>query len=289
MPRLEPFPRSTPAPVVAGLASRLLEITSFAKGGYVWDANPELACMDRREVTLSREASALYARLYCGELNSQKDGERVAGLLHRGPAYLLRMAMLFALSDLSEIIEPRHLEAAIAWVRYWRESVKFIFNNARDEIEQAKTCDKAERLYQWLKTRSKPATRTEITNDCFAKRGGSDVDKAIDTLLRDTPPRIEVIEGEKAANGKTPKLYRVCGLGGLGGVDCSATVSPTPHGCGLGGVGFDSSPVNIQVRNPSPPTPQTCGLAESLAAQPTPPTPPTPQWLNEYDPEEADI
>ena len=289
MPRLEPFPRSTPAPVVANLARRLLDITSFAKGGYVWDANPELACMDRREVTLSREASALYARLYCGELNSQKDGERVAGLLHRGPAYLLRMAMLFALSDLSEVIEPRHLEAAIAWVRYWRESVKFIFNNARDEIEQAKTCDKAERLYQWLKTRSKPATRTEITNDCFAKRGGSDVDKAIDTLLRDTPPRIEVIEGEKAANGKTPKLYRVCGLGGLGGVDCGATVSPTPHGCGLGGVGFDSSPVNIQVRNPSPPTPQTCGLAESLAAQPTPPTPPTPQWLNEYDPEEEDV
>jgi hypothetical protein len=245
--------------------------------------------MDRREVTLSREASALYARLYCGELNSQKDGERVAGLLHRGPAYLLRMAMLFALSDLSEIIEPRHLEAAIAWVRYWRESVKFIFNNARDEIEQAKTCDKAERLYQWLKARSKPATRTEITNDCFAKRGGSDVDKAIDTLLRDTPPRIEVIEGEKSANGKRTKHYMVCGLGGTGGVDCGATVSPTPHGCGLGGVGFDSSPVNIQVRNPSPPTPQTCGLAESLAAQPTPPTPPTPQWLNEYDPEEEDV
>ena len=142
--------------------------------------------------------------------------------MHRAAPYLLRMAMLFALSDLSETIEPRHLEAALAWVRYWRESVKFIFNDAQEEAEQAKTCDKAERLYQWLKARSKPVTRTEITNDCFAKRGGSDVDKAIDTLLRDTPPRIEVIEGEKAANGKTPKLYRVCGLGGLGGVDCGA-------------------------------------------------------------------
>ena len=42
MPRLEPFPRSTPAPVVAGLASRLLEITSFAKGGYVWEPTQSL-------------------------------------------------------------------------------------------------------------------------------------------------------------------------------------------------------------------------------------------------------
>lgn len=288
-PRLEPFPRTTPDSVVEELAARLLDLLSFAKGAYCWDFDPASASQNRRRMRMSEAAAALYARLYRTELNAKKDGERVAGLLHRAPAYLLRMAMLFALSDLSETIEPRHLEAALAWVRYWRESVRFIFNDAQEEAEQAKTCDKAERLYQWLKARSKPATRTEITNDCFAKRGGSDVDKAIDTLLRDTPPRIEVIEGEKAANGKTPKLYRVCGLGGLGGVDCSATVSPTPHGCGLGGVGFDSSPVNIQVRNPSPPTPQTCGLAESLAAQPTPPTPPTPQWLNEYDPEEEDV
>lgn len=231
MPRLEPFPRSTPAPVVAELARRLLEITSFAKGGYVWDANPELSSMDRREVTLSREASALYARLYRGELNSQKDGERVAGLLHRGPAYLLRMAMLFALSDLSEIIEPRHLEAAIAWVRYWRESVKFIFNNARDEIEQAKTCDKAERLYQWLKARSKPATRTEITADCFSRNlSKADVDKAIDTLLRDTPPRIEIIEGEKSTNSKRPKLYKAYELDELDEVACAAKVSPSSYG-----------------------------------------------------------
>lgn len=287
--RLEPFPTPTPAPLVASLAARMTAIIAFAKGGYCWDADPDNASQNARQMPLTQAARKLYASLYYGELSHKKDGERIAGLLHRAPAYLLRMSMLFALSDLSESIDAPHIRAALAWVRYWRESVKFIFNDARDEIEQAKTCDKAERLYQWLKTRSKPATRTEITNDCFAKRGGSDVDKAIDTLLRDTPPRIEVIEGEKAANGKTPKLYRVCGLGGLGGVDCSATVSPTPHGCGLGGVGFDSSPVNIQVRNPSPPTPQTCGLAESLAAQPTPPTPPTPQWLNEYDPEEADI
>jgi hypothetical protein len=174
-------------------------------------------------------------------------------------------------------------------VRYWRESVKFIFNDAKEEVEQAKTSDKAERLYQWLKARGKPATRTEITNECFSKRGGGDVDKAIDTLLRDTPPRIEVIEGEKSTNGKRTKFYTACGLGGTGGVDCSATVSPTPHGCGLGGAGFKSDTVNNQARNPSPPTPQACGLDASIAAQPSPPSPPTPQGLNEYDDAEVEL
>jgi putative DNA primase/helicase len=289
MSRLEPFPRATPAAVVSDLARRLLEITAFAKGGYVWDANPELASMDKREMTLSREARALYASLYLGELNSQKDGPHVSGMMHRGPANLMRMAMVFTLSDLSETIEPRHLEAAMAWVRYWRESVKFIFNDAQEEAEQVKTSDKAERLYQWLKTRNKPTTRTEITNECFSKRGGSDVDKAIDTLLRDTPPRIEVIEGEKSTNGKRTKFYTACGLGGTGGVDCSATASPTPHGCGLGGAGFKSDTVNNQSRNPSPPTPQACGLAESIAAQSIPPSPPTPQGLNENDDAEVEL
>jgi hypothetical protein len=77
----------------------------------------------------------------------------------------------------------------MAWVRYWRESVKFIFNDAQEEVEQVKTSDKAERLYQWLKARSKPATRTEIMCDCFTRHASKgDVDKAIDALLRDTPP-----------------------------------------------------------------------------------------------------
>lgn len=287
--RLESRPRPTPDDMVAKFASRLLEIIAFSKGGYCWDSDPDLSSQNRRRIKMSSEADTLYDRLYYTELNSKKDGERIAGLMHRGGSYLLRMSMLFALSDLSEVIEPHHIRAALAWVRYWRESVKFIFNDAKEEAEQAKTCDKAERLYQWLKTRNKPTTRTEITNECFSKRGGGDVDKAIDTLLRDTPPRIEVIEGEKSTNGKRTKLYTACGLGGTGGVDCSATVSPTPHGCGLGGAGFKSDTVNNQARNPSPPTPQACGLDASIAAQPSPPSPPTPQGLNEYDDAEVEL
>lgn len=286
---LTPYPETTPSHIVSELARKTLAIIAFAKGDYCWDSDPGRSSQNNRQMGLTPDAAKLYADLYRKELNKNTDGQLVGGLTARRPPYLLRMAALFALSDLTLKIDVQHIRAALAWVRYWRESVKFIFNDAKEEAEQAKTCDKAERLYQWLKTRNKPTTRTEITNECFSKRGGGDVDKAIDTLLRDTPPRIEVIEGEKSTNGKRTKFYTACGLGGTGGADCSATVSPTPHGCGLGGAGFKSDTVNNQARNPSPPTPQACGLAASIAAQPTPPTPPTPQGLNEYDDAEVEL
>jgi phage/plasmid primase-like uncharacterized protein len=297
--RLESRPRPTPDDMVAKFASRLLEIIAFSKGGYCWDSDPDLSSQNRRRIKMSSEADTLYDRLYYTELNSKKDGERIAGLMHRGGPYLLRMAMLFALSDLSEVIEVHHLEAAMAWVRYWRESVKFIFNDAQEEVEQVKTSDKAERLYQWLKARSKPATRTEIMCDCFTRHASKgDVDKAIDALLRDTPPRIEVITGEKAANGKAPKSYKARELGELGEVACAATVYPSSHGCELGEVGlrtWNSGPSEV---NPSSPTSHGCELGESLALQSSSPDSPSSQTVNEKDhcelgfsddPEEEDV
>jgi hypothetical protein len=47
---------------------------------------------------------------------------------------LLRMALLFALTDLTlTTIEVRHIHAALAWTRFHRDSVKFIFNYAAGE------------------------------------------------------------------------------------------------------------------------------------------------------------
>jgi len=280
--RLEPFPRQTPDNVVESLAARFMEIITFAKGGYCWDADPTQASQNRRRMRMNDEATALYGRLYRGELNHKKDGERIAGLLHRAPAYLLRMAMLFALSDLSEVIERRHLDAAMAWVRYWRESVKFIFNDAKEEVEQAKTSDKAERLYQWLRARGKPASRTEITVECFSRHASKgDVDKAIDTLLRDTPPRIEVIEGEQATNGKRTKYYKARELGELGEVDCAPTFSPSSHGCELGEVGLRTWAGEMPGENPSSPTSHGCELGESLALQSSSPDSPSSPGVND--------
>lgn len=41
-------------------------------------------------------------------------------------------AMLFALCDKTATVEVHHINAALAWVRYSVESVKFIFASAAD-------------------------------------------------------------------------------------------------------------------------------------------------------------
>jgi hypothetical protein len=279
---LTPYPQTTPSHIVYELARKTLAIIAFAKGDYCWDSDPGRSSQNNRQMGLTPDAAKLYADLYRKELNKNTDGQLVGGLTARRPPYLLRMAALFALSDLTLKIDVQHIRAALAWVRYWRESVKFIFNDAQEEVEQVKTSDKAERLYQWLKARSKPATRTEIMCDCFTRHASKgDVDKAIDALLRDTPPRIEVIEGEQAPNGKRPKYYKARELGELGEVDCAPTVSPSSHGCELGEVGLRTWNSGPSEANPSSPTSHGCELGESLALQSSSPDSPTSPGVND--------
>ena len=75
---------------------------------------------------------------------------------------LLRMAMLFALTDLTSTIEIQHLEAALAWVRYWVESVRFIFQTEMEEVRSAETAKVAQRIVEFLSD-GKTATRTDLS------------------------------------------------------------------------------------------------------------------------------
>ena len=63
---------------------------------------------------------------------------------------LLRLAMLFALTDCTATVEVRHIDAALAWVRYSVESVKFIFGSAADEVEVAETNDTASKILDFI-------------------------------------------------------------------------------------------------------------------------------------------
>ncbi|EFK96566.1 conserved hypothetical protein, partial [sediment metagenome] len=98
--RIEPFPKPTHAALVESLAQRTMEVIRFALGGYPGTANS-------RAMELSADASTEYARLYRGELSAVADGEKVTALLERRAPMLLRMAMLFALTDKVLVIEAR--------------------------------------------------------------------------------------------------------------------------------------------------------------------------------------
>lgn len=202
--KINPFPKPTPTDVVDGLAQRIATVLRFAGADRHVDR-------DVLRVELSPEAAKLYARLYRGELRDRSSGERIAGLLDRRAPVFLRLAMLFALTDLSTTIEAAHINAALAWVRYWVDSVKFIFQSAADEAGAAEVSDTSDKIMAYLKTKGR-ATRWELTRDCFGGHASkAKIDKALDELISANPPEIEVeaVHLPKGQTGRPTKYYKL--------------------------------------------------------------------------------
>ncbi|MDP2416199.1 MAG: hypothetical protein U1D25_00685 [Hydrogenophaga sp.] len=200
---LDPFPSYTSKEVIESLADRLADVLRFAKADRFVER-------DHTRLQLDPEAKTRYATLYRGEFQDRKGGENVTGLLVRRAPYLLRLAMLFALTDKTTTIGLPHLEAALHWVRYWSESVRFIFASAAQEAAYEKTQDTAQRIVAFL-GQVGSTTRTALTRECFKGRVNKVVlDAAIDELLKANPPAIEVeVQARKEGPGSGTKIYRL--------------------------------------------------------------------------------
>ena len=163
---------------------------------------------DKMRVELSPEARNRYEVLYHGELNDNSAGERITALIERRAPMLLRLAMLFALCDLTTTVEVHHINAALCWVRYSVDSVKFIFASAADEVETAETNETAQKIVDFLKANHR-VTRKQITVDCFKGHvNKTRIDAALDELLTCNPPRITVQE-ERIGQGRPTKFYEL--------------------------------------------------------------------------------
>jgi hypothetical protein len=184
------------------LADRVMRVLEFARADQVVEH-------DHLRIELSPSAQALYARLYHEELNDTSGGERITALLERRAPMLLRLAMLFALSDLQTCVEVYHVEAAMAWIRYAADSVKYIFSSPSDANEQARINESARKIEEFLFARGQ-ATRREITLECFHGHARkSHIDAALERLLNAVPPLICVdsIARPDGAPGTPTKVY----------------------------------------------------------------------------------
>ena len=201
--KLEPFPKSTPQVEVDALAGRVAEVLTFAQAERWVDR-------DHMRISLSPEAAKEYGALYLGELNRYDYGPLVTGLLERRAPMLLRIAMIFALTDCRQIVERKHLAAALAWIHYWTDSVRFIFSSGAQERAQAEVVDSAQKIVEYLATNGR-STRTKLNAECFQGKLSRDrLDEAIDELLQATPPAIVVeVEQRKDGPGSPTKFYQL--------------------------------------------------------------------------------
>ena len=195
------FPRATSQQDVDALAERILEVLKFCKA-------ERWAEKDNMRVELSPDAGKRYEKLYLGELNDNSAGERITALIERRAPMLLRLAMLFALCDLTTTVEVHHINAELAWVRYSVESVKFIFASAADEVAVEETNDTAQKIVVFLQAKNR-VTRKQITVDCFQGHANKTrIDAALDELLSSNPPRINVSE-DRSGEGRPTKFYEL--------------------------------------------------------------------------------
>lgn len=199
--RMVPFPEATPQHEVEALAGEVAAVFRFA-GAERW------VDKDVQRIGMSAEARTLYEHLYRSELNSEIGGPAVAPLLERRAPVLLRIALILALTDHRNEIDADHIRAAHAWVRYWVETVLFVFAEAADEEASREVSATAARIVEFLKSRGK-ASRKDITRDCFKGHAKKDqIDAALDELLGSSPPVIEV-EAVPSNSGPAAKFYRM--------------------------------------------------------------------------------
>lgn len=215
------FPRATSQDAVDTLARRVFEVLTFCQA-------ERWAEKDNMRVELSPDARKRYELLYLGELNDNSAGERITALIERRAPMLLRLAMLFALCDLQTTVEVHHINAALAWVRFSVDSIKFIFGSAADEVAVAETNITATKIVAHLKDKGS-ATRSELSNDCFQRHTSkSRIDAALDELLSSNPPQIKVetIPRKKDSPGSATKIYQLISAK-------SAKSAKSEHSCGL--------------------------------------------------------
>jgi putative DNA primase/helicase len=159
---------------------------------------------------MSSDAKNIYEKWYRKMRTDNSLGPQVSGLLDRSAPVLRRLSMIFAITDQTMVIEACHMNAAIAWINYWRESVRFIFQTAQAEHIAETTNDTAKKIIEYLTTHGKK-TKTDITRECFGGNSSAAlIDAALEELLTSTPPEIEVetAEKKKGAKGKAAKFYK---------------------------------------------------------------------------------
>lgn len=202
--QIEPFPRRAPQARVDALASRVIDVLDFIQPRA--DCESETVLM-----TMSDGARRLYAELYQSELNQDAGSTLMESLMERRAPMLLRLAMLFALSDRQWCIGQDHIEAASAWARYAGHSANFVLAGSKGSPAQAQVTWAAERISAFLAAKGS-ASRRDLVVNCFGRhQPAAIVDAAIAHLMqRDhAGARLEIQARSPVGPGRPATIYRL--------------------------------------------------------------------------------
>lgn len=202
-PKLVPLPKPTPIPEIERLAALVAESVRFAIGD-------DYTASNSREIKMSHDAITLWCSEYPA-LTAEQPG--IAGaLLVRIEIYCRMFAMIFALLDRSNEIEPKHIKAALAWVNYWKDSVRYIFQSLAAKAEAERMDAASSEVLEFIRSNPK-CTRTALTTVFRHKMNGPQITATLNHLLNAAPALIQQKQLPRADGkpGKGTMVFWVVG------------------------------------------------------------------------------
>ena len=139
----------------------------------------------------SPEAKIFWDTLY-RKLNSEKQNGTIDAVLARDTSHILKIALIFAITDQASVVDVAHLKAALAVIDFCRDSARWIFGHA--------TGNKiANNILVELRRRSPTGlTKTEIQNQvCYRTAPKSQLDAALAELAKNRLAKMTLEDTKK--------------------------------------------------------------------------------------------
>lgn len=161
-------------------------------------------------VPMSRDALDCWSAVYA-DLEDRSHPPAVAALLARQSTYTLIFAALISLLNRQREIDTVHLDAALAWVQYWEDTVLFVFSNGdQNEIAIKMKALKDEIVDLIAEAGGSRVSHSDIATKVTNKYQkpwprAKDVKAAVELLQRESPPRL--YSETVATQGRPSNLY----------------------------------------------------------------------------------
>jgi putative DNA primase/helicase len=149
------------------------------------------------------------------ELENRARPDAVQKLMARASTYVWMLSAAIALINREAVVEPYHLDAAMAWVDYWEDTANFCFTTAEryDAMLLAQTVsDEIVAAVKQLGGKNVPHAAVTDLLTKSGKRKNRDakvVLSAVAYLQNEAPPRIEI--GRAPGRGRTATTYTLTG------------------------------------------------------------------------------
>lgn len=146
----------------APMLNQLLNAVEFAKS--------------TSQIKMDHQALELWTANYEHLVGEAKRSGLFAEVTARATGQVIRLAMIYALLDLSIVIRPQHLQAALECWRYAEDSAKYVFGNmASDPV--------AEKIFKALKSTDDGLTQKQLYNLFSRNIPSPRIQAALSTLL----------------------------------------------------------------------------------------------------------